>query len=150
MTDVRGALHTRSFSFEKFRKPLIIVALCVLWEAIVRGFHVNPLLFPTFSDVAIHLARGLGIGGSGELWSYIWDTLSVLLESYAISVVLAIILTGLAVSSGWARDVLATLTGIFQPLPSIALLPMGVQWFGFSQESVMFVGVMAMPWPTGS
>ena len=137
-------------SYARLRKPLIIVALCALWEIAVRGLHVNPLLFPTFSDVVVHLARGLGIGGSGELWSYIWDTLSVLLQSYAISVVLAIILTGLAVSSGWARDALATLTGIFQPLPSIALLPMAILWFGFSRESVIFVVVMAMIWPIAS
>ena len=137
-------------SYAWLRKPLIILALCALWEIAVRGLHVNPLLFPTFSDVAVHLAHGLGIGGSGELWSYIWDTLSVLLQSYAISVVLAIILTGLAVSSGWARDALATLTGIFQPLPSIALLPMAILWFGFSRESVIFVVVMAMIWPIAS
>jgi NitT/TauT family transport system permease protein len=150
MTDVNSASRTPGLSFEKFRKPLIIVALCVLWEAVVRGLHVNPLLFPTFSDVAIQLLRGLGIGGSGELWAYIWDTLSVLLQAYAISVILAIILTGLAVSNGWARDVLATLNGIFQPLPSIALLPMAILWFGFSRESVVFVVVMAMTWPIAS
>ena len=150
MTSPDRALRMSGSFYEKLRKPLIILALCALWEIAVRGLNVNPLLFPAFSDVVVHLARGLGIGGSGELWSYIWDTLSVLLESYAISVVLAIILTGLAVSSGWARDVLTTLTGIFQPLPSIALLPMAILWFGFSQESVVFVVVMAMIWPIAS
>ena len=150
MTTASGAAQASSFSFARLRKPLIIVALCALWEIAVRGLHINPLLFPTFSDVAVHLLEGLGIGGSGELWSYIWETMSVLLESYAISVLLAIVLTGLAVSSGWARDVLATLTGIFQPLPSIALLPMAILWFGFSRESVVFVVVMAMIWPIAS
>ena len=29
-----------------------------------------------------------------------------------------------------AREVLSVMTGIFQPLPSIALLPMAILWFG--------------------
>lgn len=150
MTSVDQALPMSGLSYERFRKPVIIIVLCAIWEIAVRGLNVNPLLFPPFSDVAVHLLHGLGIGGSGELWPYIWDTLSVLLQSYAISVVLAIILTSLAVSSGWARDLLATLTGVFQPLPSIALLPMAILWFGFSRESVVFVVVMAMIWPIAS
>jgi NitT/TauT family transport system permease protein len=150
MTNAEYGLRLAGVPYEKLRKPLIVVVLCALWEILVRGFHVNPLLFPSFSDVAVHLMRGLGFGGSGELWSYIWETLSVLLQSYAISVVVAIVLTGLAVGSGWAKDVLATLTGIFQPLPSIALLPMAILWFGFTRESVVFVVVMAMIWPIAS
>lgn len=133
-----------------FRKPLIILLLCVGWELSVRLLHVNPLLFPPFSQVAVTLLHGLGFGGSGELWAYIGDTLSVLLVAYAISIGFAIVLTGLAVTSLWARDVLTVLTGIFQPLPSIALLPMAILWFGFSRESLIFVVVMAMTWPIAS
>lgn len=143
-------LDRAAFPIASLRKPLIIVLLCIAWEVTVRVFHVSPLLFPAFSEVAASLMKGLGIGGSGELWSYIADTLSVLLIAYAISIVLAIILTGFAVSSNWARDLLAVLTGIFQPLPSIALLPMAILWFGFSQESLIFVVVMAMVWPIAS
>lgn len=132
------------------RKPVIILALCLAWELAVRLLNVNPLLFPAFSTVVASLAAGLGFQGSGELWAYMWDTLGVLLQAYAISVAFAIALTGLAVSSRWARDGLATLTGIFQPLPSIALLPMAILWFGFTRESLVFVVVMAMIWPIAS
>jgi NitT/TauT family transport system permease protein len=150
MTTVESSLPRTGFRMARLRKPIIIVLLCLAWELTVRIFDVNPLLFPAFSQVASMLLAGLGFGGSGELWSYIWDTLSVLLIAYSISIVFSIVLTGLAVSSGWARDVLATLTGIFQPLPSIALLPMAILWFGFSKESVIFVVVMAMTWPIAS
>jgi NitT/TauT family transport system permease protein len=135
---------------ERLRKPIVVAGLCLAWELAVRGLQVNPLLFPAFSDVIKQLAAGLGFGGSGELWGYIWDTLRVLLQAYGISVVLAIFLTGMAVGNRWAREVLSVLTGIFQPLPSIALLPMAILWFGFSQESLIFVVVMSMLWPIAS
>ncbi|MGE0748998.1 MAG: ABC transporter permease [Variibacter sp.] len=149
MTAITSAVFG-DFDFGVWRKPIIIILLCAAWEVTVRGLGVNPLLFPPFSVVVMNLLAGLGIGGSGELWSYIGDTLSVLLQAYALSVGLAIVLTGLAVSNRWARDLLTTLTGIFQPLPSIALLPMAILWFGFSRESLIFVVVMSMLWPIAS
>ena len=145
-----GDLLRKALGADALKKVVVLVMLCVAWEAVVRLLNVNKLLFPPFSDVALRLVKGLGLGGSGELWSYIWETLSVILQSFAISVVLAIVLTGLAVSNAWMRQVLSVMTGIFQPLPSIALLPMAILWFGFSRESLLFVVVMAMIWPIAS
>jgi NitT/TauT family transport system permease protein len=84
------------------------------------------------------------------LWSYIWQTLSVILQSFAISILLAVVLTSLALVSKLAKDFLFVVTGMFQPLPSIALLPMAILWFGFSRESLVFVVVMSMVWPVAS
>lgn len=144
-----STLISQLLNAEALKKVVVLVLLCVAWEATVRLLNVNKLLFPPFTDVATRLIQGLGIG-SGELWSYTWETLSVILQSFAISIVLAIVLTSLAVSSAWMRQVLSVMTGIFQPLPSIALLPMAILWFGFSRESLVFVVVMAMIWPIAS
>lgn len=148
----RSALLGQLLGAGALKKAIVLVLLCVAWEATVRLLHVNKLLFPPFSDVVVRLARGLGLGAgaSGELWGYIWETLSVILQSFAISIVIAIVVTGLAVSNRWMREVLSVMTGIFQPLPSIALLPMAILWFGFSRDSLVFVVVMAMTWPIAS
>jgi NitT/TauT family transport system permease protein len=148
----RNTLVAQLLRVGALKKLAVIVALCVSWEAIVLVFHVNKLLFPPFSDVAVRLAHGLipGPGTHGELWDYIWETLSVILQSFAISIAVAIVATGLAVSNKWMREVLSVMTGVFQPLPSIALLPMAILWFGFSRDSLIFVVVMAMIWPIAS
>jgi ABC-type nitrate/sulfonate/bicarbonate transport system permease component len=56
------------------------------------------------------------------------DTLPVLRPSrgYAIGAVLAFALTSLAVSTRVGRDLLSMLTAMFNPLPSIALLPIAL------------------------
>ena len=145
-----SSLLSQLLKGEALKKVVVLVLLCVAWEMTVRLLNVNKLLFPPFTDVVTRLIQGLGIGGSGELWRYTWETLSVILQSFAISIVLAIVLTSLAVSSAWMRQVLSVMTGMFQPLPSIALLPMAILWFGFSRESLVFVVVMAMIWPIAS
>jgi NitT/TauT family transport system permease protein len=146
----RNTLLVQLLNAGALKKLVVLVLLCVAWEATVRLLNVNKLLFPPFTDITVRLVQGLGLGGTGELWSYVWETLSVILESFAISIVIAVVVTGLAVSSGWAREFLSVMTGIFQPLPSIALLPMAILWFGFSRESLVFVVVMAMIWPIAS
>lgn len=141
-------------SSQAAKKLVVILALAIAWELAVRILKVNELLFPPISTVARRLAEGLGLIGSGssrgELWTYIWETMSVILQSFGVSILLAVVITGLAVSSTWVRELLSVLTGIFQPLPSIALLPMAILWFGFSRESLVFVVVMSMLWPIAS
>jgi NitT/TauT family transport system permease protein len=134
-----------------WKKVVVIVLLCLAWELVVRVFKINALLFPPFSAVLLKLIQGLTIGpGRGELWPYLFQTLSVILKSFGISILLAIVITSLAMASAWVRETLSVLIGVFQPLPSIALLPMAILWFGFSTQSLIFVVVMAMVWPMAS
>lgn len=146
----RNKLVAQLLNAGALKKVVVLTLVCVAWEATVRLLDVNKLLFPPISEIAVKLAHGLGLGGTGELWSYVWQTLSVILQSFAISIVIAVVVTGLAVSNDWAREFLSVMTGMFQPLPSIALLPMAILWFGFSRESLVFVVVMAMIWPIAS
>ncbi len=139
-----------SLVFDRSRRLLVILAIFVIWELAVRLGDVNTLLFPPFSAVVVSLMSGLGFGGTPELWGYIWQTLSVILQSFAISILLAVVLTSLALVSRFAKDFLYVVTGMFQPLPSIALLPMAILWFGFTRESLVFVVVMSMVWPVAS
>ena len=60
---------------------------------------------------------------------------------------LAVLLTVLAVSSPWGRDVLTTLTSMFNPLPAIALLPLALLWFGLGRGSLLVVLVHSVLWP---
>ena len=59
----------------------------------------------------------------------------------------ALLLTVLAVSSQWGRDLLTTLTSMFNPLPAIALLPLALLWFGLGQGSLLVVLVHSVLWP---
>lgn len=125
------------------RKTLILVSLALLWELAGR-WQGNPLMFPTFSAAAYALWQGLA--NEGLLWRA-WASVRVLLEGYAVGLALAFTLTGLAVSFRPARDLLQTLTALFNPLPAIALLPLAMLWFGLGKASLIFVLIHAVLWP---
>ena len=135
--------HTRLRTHAGARQALILIALAALWEAAARWQH-NDLLWPTFTATLRALAEGLG---SGELLVKAAVSLRTLLEGYALGVLAAFAFTALATASRWGRDLLGTLTAMFNPLPAIALLPLALLWFGLGQASLLFVLVHAVLWP---
>lgn len=136
-------LLTRLWGHAWLRKGLILAVLALLWELLAR-WQDNDLLLPTFAATAWALAEGLA---SGELLAKTAISLGVLVQGYALGVALAFGLTSLAVSTQLGRDLLGTLTSMFNPLPAIALLPLALLWFGLGQGSLVFVLVHSVLWP---
>lgn len=124
------------------RKGVILLALAVLWELAAR-WQNNDLLLPSFLQTANAFIDGIA---SGELLSKVWISLTVLIKRYLIGIVLAFGLTTLAVSTQLGRDLLSTLTAMFNPLPAIALLPLSLLWFGLGENSLIFVLVHSVLW----
>jgi len=125
------------------RRSIILLALAVLWEIIAR-VQDNDLLLPTALQTAKALVEGLA---SGELIDKTAISLTVLLQGYLGGILAAFILTTLAVSTQIGRDLLSTLTAMFNPLPAIALLPLALLWFGLGRGSLVFVLIHSVLWP---
>ena len=125
------------------RKVVILMVLAAIWEGCARRLN-NPLLVPTFSEVIKAFTENMA---SGELLSKSWYSMRVLLTGYGLGIVLAAILTILAISTRIGNDFLETLTSMLNPLPAIALLPLALIWFGLGNGSLVFVLIHSVLWP---
>lgn len=125
-----------------FRKAVMLLLLAVLWEAYAR-WSGNPLLFPTFMATMKAFFAGIA---SGRLLLATWTSISLLLQGYAMGLLIAALFTALASATRLGADLLETLTSMFNPLPSIALLPLSMIWFGLGNGSIIFVLVHAVLW----
>lgn len=134
---------TRLWAQDGLRKAVILAVLAVVWELAAR-WQNNDLLLPTFTATIKALVDGLA---TGELIEKVLISLTVLLQGYVAGVVLAFALTTLAVSTRLGRDLLGTLTSMFNPLPAIALLPLALLWFGLGRGSLVFVLIHSVLWP---
>jgi len=134
---------TRVWQQGTVRRFAILLVLAALWEAAAR-WQNNDLLLPTFLQTARALAEGIA---SGELLAKTAISLAVLLKGYLAGIAGAFVLTTLAVSTRLGRDLLSTLTSMFNPLPAIALLPLALLWFGLGQGSLVFVLIHSVLWP---
>jgi NitT/TauT family transport system permease protein len=70
----------------------------------------------------------------------------VLLKGYGAGLLLAAALTAFASVSRVGADLLETLTSMFHPLPSIALLPIALILYGVDERALVFVLVNAVVW----
>jgi NitT/TauT family transport system permease protein len=133
---------TRLYANAGLRKTVLLVLLAAAWEIYARVLN-NPLLFPTFSSTVGALLTSLASGAIPRAGAY---TLSLLLKGYLTGLAIAALLTAFASVTRIGADLLETLTAMFNPLPSIALLPLALIWFGLGDGSVIFVLVHAVLW----
>jgi len=138
----RPALQ-RLWQLSGVRKAVIVALLAAVWELAAR-LTDNDLLLPTFTQTARAFWDDLL---SGELPAKAGLSLGLLLQGYLLGTALAFTLTALAVSTRFGRDLLATLSSMFNPLPAIALLPLALLWFGLGRTSLVFVLVHSVLWP---
>jgi NitT/TauT family transport system permease protein len=124
------------------RKAVLLVVLAVVWESYGRWLD-NELLFPTFADTVSALFGSLR---SGELPEASLFTIELLLKGYLAGLFLAAILTTLASTTRIGADFLETVASMFNPLPSIAMLPLALIWFGIGDGAIIFVLIHAVLW----
>lgn len=103
----------------------------------------NDLLVLGFLQTAQAFVESLR---TGKLLSRAASSLNVLIKGYVIGIVVALLLTSVAVSTRFGRDLSSTLTSMFNPLPAIALLPLTLLWFGLGKGSLIFVSVHSVLW----
>lgn len=136
-------LYQRLWQNAWIRKSVILICLALLWEVAAR-LQGNELLLPPFSGTIKALFEDIA---SGVIPDRAINSLNVLIKGYLAGVILAFVLTSLAVSTQIGRDLLSTLTSMLNPLPPIALLPLALLWFGLGQGSLVFVLIHSVLWP---
>ena len=126
------------------RRTALLVGLVALWQAYVSISGVNPLLISSPFDVAKALFEGFT---EGRLLDATLLTLRILLTSMVIGMVVAAVMTTLATWTRIGEDILVLLTSILNPLPSIAILPLAILWFGLNTTALTVVIANAVIWP---
>ncbi|MFG1288647.1 ABC transporter permease [Xanthobacter versatilis] len=131
------------WGFTVVRRAVVLAALAALWQ-VAAVWQNNPLLFPTFTDTMSALASALS---EGDLLPAALASLAVLVKGYVLAVALALVLVSAAIAVPFLKEVLLTLTAMFNPLPAIALLPLAMLWLGLGEASLLLVMVHAVLWP---
>lgn len=130
------------YSMGWLRKSFVLMVLAAVWE--LYGRYVDDaLVLPTFFETMGALFTAFA---SGELPAAAAYTIPVLLIGYLAGLLLAALLTALASATRIGADLLETLTAMFNPLPSIALLPLALLWFGLGAGATIFVLIHAVLW----
>jgi NitT/TauT family transport system permease protein len=134
----RGALVVRVLI------PVLFgVTLIVLWEGIVRGFGVSPVILPAPSAVAQTFAASTDI-----LWEDFQQTvLKGALSGFVIGLVAAFGTAILIDRSAFLTRGLLPIGNFVAALPIVGIAPILVSWFGFDWQSKAAVVVVMVFFP---
>ncbi|MCX4388813.1 ABC transporter permease subunit [Micromonospora peucetia] len=129
---------------QKMAVRITVVAVVILaWELVPRMAQLSPVVLPPFSSaVEVLWERAL----DGSLWQGLLASLSLLVRGVGLGILIAIVMTAACFIIPGGREVLQTLVGLFNPLPAIAILPLALLWFGFSERSMILVIVFSVVW----
>jgi NitT/TauT family transport system permease protein len=125
------------------RRLLVLVLLAIAWQ-VAATLRASPILFPSFTATVSAFFDAVG---SDDLLGSAAASLLVLGKAYVLAVSIALLLVSAAATLPFMRDVLQTLTAIFNPLPAIALLPLAMLWLGLGEASLLLVLVHSVLWP---
>ena len=119
------------------------ITILVLWEGIVRGLGVQPIILPPPSLIGAKIAGSLPI-----LWAdFVQTVIKGALSGFAIGVVAAFVVAVLIDRSPFLQRGLLPVGNFVAALPIVGLAPILVMWFGFDWQSKAAVVVVMVFFP---
>jgi len=118
-----------------------ILGFLIAWEIIARSGIFSSFLFPPISESLIYI---------GEHPNMLFDstvhTLKLLFIALGISLTIGTLIGITSSFSKPLQSVIQGWTSIFAPIPSIALLPFAMLWFGLGEPPIIFVTIFGSIW----
>ena len=102
----------------------MIVGL-IVWEIVVRAFHVPKFLVPAPTDVVNEF-----LGNQAWYWNHAYYTLAATLLGFGIAVVFGVVLAVIIISSRWVEQTIYAALVAFNSIPKVAIAPLFIIWVG--------------------
>ncbi len=132
-------------------KVVFVAIIMLIWEFVSKAnvFGSNSeLIFPPLEVIAKAFVHNFVNGYAGvSLWTYIGNSMKLLLEGLLIGIVLAFAFSGLSMASKTVYAIYNLLVSVCDLLPGVALLPVVIIIFGIKPGVIVFLVVHAVLWP---
>ncbi|SDG72883.1 ABC transporter permease [Alloyangia pacifica] len=137
-------LSKRKTSAAALAVPVIFgLVLVFVWEAVVRGFGISPVLLPAPSVIAARFGQS-----SGVLWQdFVQTVLKGALTGYVLGCGAALLTAIVVDRFDFLRRGLLPVGNFVAALPIIGIAPILVMWFGFDWQSKAAVVVVMVFFP---
>jgi NitT/TauT family transport system permease protein len=128
----------------KLAVPVIFgLTILILWEGLVRGLNVSPVILPPPSTVAVRFAESLQI-----LWGdFVQTAVKGALSGYLIGCAAAFATAIVIDRSPFLQRGLLPVGNFVAALPIVGIAPIMVMWFGFDWQSKAAVVVVMVFFP---
>lgn len=123
---------------------LFVVGVIALWEILFRLKVWPTLLFPSIFSIGTSLLTAFT---ENEFGSMVLQSLRMILTGLVIAIILALLLSSLAVISKTFYAVYNMVVSMFDLIPGIALTPVAILWLGVGESAIIFIVIHSVLWP---
>ena len=134
----------KSTNFTRFFIPTLFgLVILIMWEFVVLGLNINPVLLPAPTAIALKFTDSLDI-----LWiDFVQTLIKGALSGYVLGCGAAI-LTAIAIDKfNFLKRGLLPFGNFVSALPIVGMAPIFVMWFGFDWESKCAIVVVMVFFP---
>ena len=134
----------KNFNLSKFIVPSLFgIVFILMWELIVIGLTINPVLLPAPSAIAVKFSSSLDI-----LWiDFVQTLVKGALSGYILGCGAAF-LTAIAIDKfDFLKRGLLPLGNFVSALPIVGMAPIFVMWFGFDWQSKCAIVIVMVYFP---
>lgn len=130
--------------FTRLLVPVLFgVTLIAIWECVVQGFNINPVLLPPPSMIAVRFASSTDI-----LWQdFVQTVIKGAMSGYIIGCGAAFLTSVIIDRFPFLQRGLLPVGNFVAALPIIGMAPILVMWFGFDWQSKAAVVVIMVFFP---
>ncbi len=121
---------------------IIVLAIASL-EVVVRAGYLQAQIVPSPSSVMFRL---IDVLASGEIIRQIGQSLKSLLMALTLTVIIVLPMSVLSRKYSFFRNFFSFLASVFNPIPSVAVLPLFLLWFGIGQSTVVATLLHSTVW----
>jgi len=122
----------------------LIIVLLLIWETISRLKIVNPIFLPPISEIIIALTK---MTLSGELINHMGYTIFRCFLGYFLAIFLAVPIGIMMGRSKLVYNLFEPLIEMLRPIPSAAVIPVAILFFGIYTEMKLVVIMFGALWP---
>jgi NitT/TauT family transport system permease protein len=122
---------------------LWLIVVIFVWELSARLGLVNAYILPAFSKVAVRMAGELF---TGKLGIQTLNSMSIIFMGFLLSFGIAVLVSVLCVWLPPIESLFNMLSTIMSPLPSVAVMPLVIMWFGIDTGAMMVLIVHGVLW----
>lgn len=123
---------------------LFLLFLILFWEVLSQNDIIPKLFLPPPSQIALSFKK---LFLSYDHWANIWSTFSRMIRGYSLGIFIAVTLGVIMGSSKTANQIFDPLVQLLRPIPSSAVIPVAILFFGIDDSMKIFVVAFACTWP---
>ena len=125
-------------------RVLIFVCIIAIWQTVFYAGIFPKILFPSAFDILKTFFNEIR---DGSMFLKLGYTLYLIALGLFFSFLIVIIFVLIASVSKSSKNFFLTAVSVLDPLPSIALLPLAILWFGIGKTSIVVVMAHSVIWP---